>query len=312
VEKQIQKQAAGATKTEKKDIATAKGKLVEFAWHMKKQGYSHLTIEKYIEYLKILMNRGANLFDPESVKEVMAQQQTWSKSTKCTVVAAYNAFTSFNGIIWNPPRYEFERKLPFIPLESEIDALIANSNKKMATLLQLLKETGIRIGEALRLKWINVDLENNTITVNTPEKRSNPRMLKISNKLAAMLNRLPRKEERVFPVTYNTVERNLNYLRKRTATKLQNPRLLHITFHTLRHWKATMEYHQTKDILHVMQMLGHKNIQNTLLYTQLITFESDEYHVRVATTLEEDKELIEAGFEYVTERNGVKIYRKRK
>lgn len=59
-------------------------------------------------------------------------------------------------------------------------------------------------------------------------------------------------------------------------------------------------------------MLGHRSIQNTLIYTQLITFESDDFHVRVAKNLEEDKKLIEDGFEYVTEREGVKIYRKRK
>jgi len=59
-------------------------------------------------------------------------------------------------------------------------------------------------------------------------------------------------------------------------------------------------------------MLGHRNIQSTLLYTQLISFQSDDFHVRAARNLEEDKELIEAGFEYVTERDGVKIYRKRK
>ncbi|MFB0501999.1 MAG: tyrosine-type recombinase/integrase [Candidatus Bathyarchaeia archaeon] len=101
-------------------------------------------------------------------------------------------------------------------------------------------------------------------------------------------------------------------LRKRVVTKLQNPRINYIHLHTLRHWKATMEYHKTKDFLHVMKMLGHRNIQTTLIYTQLINFESDEFHVRVAKHLEEDKELIEAGFEFVTERQGVKIYRKRK
>jgi hypothetical protein len=59
-------------------------------------------------------------------------------------------------------------------------------------------------------------------------------------------------------------------------------------------------------------LLGHRSIENTLIYTQLINLESDEFHVRVAKTLEEDKELIKAGFEYVTERDGVKVYRKRK
>ena len=53
-------------------------------------------------------------------------------------------------------------------------------------------------------------------------------------------------------------------------------------------------------------------INNTLVYTQLVDFGDDEYTVRVAHTIEEDKQLIEAGFEYVTERDGYKIYRKRK
>jgi len=73
-----------------------------------------------------------------------------------------------------------------------------------------------------------------------------------------------------------------------------------------------MEYHKTRDILHVMNILGHRSIQNTLVYTQLVSFEDDEYSVRVAHSLEEDKQLIEAGFEYITERDNFKIYRKRK
>ncbi|MEM2419861.1 MAG: hypothetical protein QXL38_02600 [Candidatus Bathyarchaeia archaeon] len=85
-----------------------------------------------------------------------------------------------------------------------------------------------------------------------------------------------------------------------------------MTFHTIRHWKATMEYHKTRDILYVMKLLGHKRIQNTLIYTQLIEFQGDEYICRVASTIEEAKQLIEAGFEYVCDMNGAKLFRKRK
>jgi len=90
--------------------------------------------------------------------------------------------------------------------------------------------------------------------------------------------------------------------------------MLKITFHTLRHWKATMEYHKTKDILHVMRILGHKNITNTLRYTQLIQTEDDEFISKVANTVEDACKLIDAGYEYVTEfqDKGVKIFRKRK
>ena len=63
-----------------------------------------------------------------------------------------------------------------------------------------------------------------------------------------------------------------------------------------------------------MQLLGHKNIQNTLIYTHLVNFENDEFHTAVAANVEEARKLIEAGFEYVTGEygDGGKIFRKRK
>jgi len=73
-----------------------------------------------------------------------------------------------------------------------------------------------------------------------------------------------------------------------------------------------MEYAKTKDILHVMQLLGHKNIQNTLIYTHLVNFKEDEYIAKVAHTEDEICKLVEAGFEYVCDYNGNKIFRKRK
>jgi hypothetical protein len=73
-----------------------------------------------------------------------------------------------------------------------------------------------------------------------------------------------------------------------------------------------MEYHQTKDILHVTNVLGHKNIKNTLRYTQLINPTEDEYISKVASTVEEARLLTEAGFDYFTAIQGVQIFRKRK
>ena len=36
--------------------------------------------------------------------------------------------------------------------------------------------------------------------------------------------------------------------------------------------------------MHVKEMLSHKVIQNKLIYTYLMTFESDDYHSAVAKT----------------------------
>ena len=73
-----------------------------------------------------------------------------------------------------------------------------------------------------------------------------------------------------------------------------------------------MEYAKTKDILHVMRLLGHKNIQNTLVYTHLVDFKEEEYVSRAAWTLEEAQKLIEAGFEYVCDFGEAKLFRKRR
>ncbi len=78
--------------------------------------------------------------------------------------------------------------------------------------------------------------------------------------------------------------------------------------------KATTEYHKTKDILHVMRLLGHRSIKNTLLYTQLVkpTGNEDEYISKVARTIDEARSLVEIGFEYVCEIAGAKLFKKRK
>jgi integrase len=128
----------------------------------------------------------------------------------------------------------------------------------------------------------------------------------------AMLNRLPKDRINVLGSSLQVVRNNFCAQRKRAAIKLNNPRLLRIHFHTLRHWKATMEYHRTKDILYVMKLLGHKNIANTLIYTQLVEFEGDEYCSAVASNVDEAKKLIEAGFEYVCNHENMMLFRKRK
>lgn len=177
----------------------------------------------------------------------------------------------------------------------------------------------MRSGEAKRLQWIDIDFERRTITLNEPEKNSLPRIWNPNAKLLSMLNALPRKSLRVFgdgPI--NSMKTTFQKARRRLAAKLQNPRLLQIHFHTLRHWKATMEYHRTKDPLHVMNFLGHKKIDNTMLYIQLdeklFKDWDDSFITKVAHNVQEACALVETGFEYVTGEytDGGKIFRKRK
>jgi integrase len=167
------------------------------------------------------------------------------------------------------------------------------------------------------LTWADIDVQNNTITINDPEKNGTARRVQVSPKLIGMINRLPKKSKLwIFGESPSKIADSLRATfhtqRKALAFKLGNPRLLQIHLHTFRHWKATTEYARTKDILHVMRLLGHRKIDNTLIYTQLVNFESNEYHSKVAKDVNEARQLIEVGFEYICDFQGTMIFRKRK
>ena len=290
------------------------GEIVEFLWWMKKQGYQETTIVGRDKKLRRLVQLGADLHNPESIKETIAIQQNWKESMKETIVFAYDLYAKWKGLTWQKPRYKAARQLPFIPQEREIDDTIAGCTKHIALFLQIAKETAARAGEIYRLKWTDIDFEGRTISI-IAEKGSNPRQPKISSKLLNMLNGIMKTSEKIFDkhVHLNSLRRCYERQRGRTANILANPRIKKITFHTLRHWKATTEYAKTKDILHVMQVLGHKNIKNTLLYTQLIPFEKDDaFTCKVAKTPKEIQDLIELGFEFICSQEDLKFFRKRK
>jgi hypothetical protein len=71
----------------------------------------------------------------------------WNNKTKTRFCSAYGEYLKFRELKWVAPKYQIVAKLPFIPLEEEIDLLISASGKVTSTVLQMLKETGMRIGE---------------------------------------------------------------------------------------------------------------------------------------------------------------------
>ena len=77
-----------------------------------------------------------------------------------------------------------------------------------------------------------------------------------------------------------------------------------------------MQYHQKPDLIHVQKLLGHRNILATQIYVNLeqalFKETNDEYHVKVADTVEEATKLIAVGYEYVSTIGKQQIYRKRK
>jgi integrase len=194
--------------------------------------------------------------------------------------------------------------------------LIAASSKKLGIFLLGLKETAADPGELAAITSKDINKESGTITLNHPVKGHRPRIIPVPQDLIRRIDTLSNESGKYFNA--EQLRNAFLYKKRTTAHKLSNPRLLNITFITFRHWKATMEYHRTKDILHVQRLLGHKNIQNTLIYidleAKLFNTSNENFTSRVAHDVGEACSLIEAGFEYVTGEynDGGKIFRKRK
>ena len=290
-----------------------KGAIVEFLWQLKKQNRSEDTIKAYGYALNTIVNIGVNLYDPQSFLEKMPSQTQWSEIRKYNITKAYRCFLNENKIKASLPKYRVTRPLPYIPTEEFLDQLIASSNQQMATFLQTLKETGARPGEAWKLEWDDLDIEGKKLNISHPEKGCNPRIRPISPKLLHMLLALPRTKKRIFTYKSRDVAgKTFRAMRKRATQKLGNPELRKIDFYTFRYWRATMEYRRYHDFGCVMVLLGHKSLRYVLLYAQLSdAYCSNEAYVcKEARTRQEAKQLIEEGFEYVMDKEGISLFRK--
>lgn len=296
--------------------AEVKGKLLQFALYCQKQGLAESTVSTFNTAIRSL-SRFGNINDPESVKEAFTKMSI-GENTKFLYTCAYTKFLTFLGKTWIAPKYDYIEKLPeFLPTEAELDALIAGCGKRLSALLQLIKETGMRLGECLSLTWMCVNFETRVITLRQAEKHSSPRVFQVSSMLISMLSNLQRQNEKVFGrMNKSSATTSLINQRKRIANRLSNPRIAKIHFHLIRHWYATMQFHKKPDIFYISKLLGHKSVLTTQIYVNLEKMAfgegSNEYIVKVATTVDEACKLLEVGFEYVTEVDGQKLFRKRK
>lgn len=286
---------------------TMRGLVTKYMAYLEKEGFSN----SYLKMIRMLANAGADLTNPEHVKETLARLNC-KNGTKMLCVYAYDCFTKMEKIDWSPPRYRQEENLPYVPDEKELESLISSCHsRRMAAFLQTLKETYVDPEEALRLRWI--DIQKNVVTINHPVKGHLPGQIEVSNKLLAMLNSLPKTSERIFPTCYSTIYSSFDRVRKRAASVLQNPRLLKISFRSFRHWGGSMIAHYTNgNVLTVKKLLRHKRVENTMKYISMIHFEDDEFEVTTATTVEEAKQALSIGFNYITEKDGIMLFRRLK
>lgn len=131
-------------------------------------------------------------------------------------------------------------------------------------LLQILFETGCRIGEALRLTPGHLTAETQTLRID-PLKRSELRRVTISQNLTSKLARYERPLRYYLGETVRPDSLRRSLARHLSRT-LQNLSIPDTNLHTLRHTAITRLYVATKDLILTKQWAGHRSINSTMCY----------------------------------------------
>jgi integrase len=182
-----------------------------------------------------------------------------------------------------------------VPDEKDLDLLINAARKRMATFLLCLKETFADPSEIIRADWI--DLNGDVFSINHPVKGHLAGKYKLTLRLVAMLNALPRRDKRIFPTTYKNIYSCLENLRSKAAEKFQNPALKQISFKSFRHWGGSMiAYYSNGNPLVIMRVLRHKSFNSSRKYIHTIEFKDEDFDTAVATAPEEIQQLGKAGW----------------
>jgi integrase len=237
---------------------------------------------------------------------------------KMTLLSAYTHYCLANGICWGPPRLKCELNPIVVPTEERIDKIISRCSLKFVTIFQISKH-GLRPDEVSKIVLRDIDLQRGLLAVKT-SKLGAERTIKLKEyaheNLRTYIQRknITRLDVPLFSKA-GILRDQWNTYRKRAYLNFRDPELLKIRLYDLRHWFATTEYLKTKDLLHVKYLLGHRNIETTMIYVHIaqgLINTSEDYTCKAARNIEEAAKLIEQGFEYVTEMEGVKLFRKRK
>lgn len=159
---------------------------------------------------------------------------------------------------------QIERILTWEEEKKLIDSAIPYLRPIIVTALN----TGMRRGEILNLKWSDVDLTNNLITVNqTNSKSKKARRVYINSTLRKLLLELKLKSAGSEYVFLDDKGNRLREIKNGFNAACRRAGIQRLRFHDLRHTAATRMIENGASIVAVSKILGHGDIKTTMRYT---------------------------------------------
>ena len=246
------------------------------------RNYSPQTIRSYVHWLARFaryFQRSPALLTPEHARRyqlhLLEKKVSWSAYNQ-SVCALRFLYGTTLGRQEEIPRLPFGRKPRRIPVVLSRDEVLkllqCIPSRKQRMLLTTMYATGMRVGEAVRLRVSDIDSRRMTILV-ARGKGNKQRLVPLSQKLLTELRlfwQTHRNPVWLFPsrrpdqpLTAPAPGRTLQRAKLRAGLKRR------FSTHVLRHTFATELLEAGVDLFSIQKILGHRSLSTTATYTHV-------------------------------------------
>jgi integrase/recombinase XerD len=260
-----------------------KTRLLEFRKWMEQHRYSEQTIRNYLNHLsQFFVYIGDIDIKTVTVEDVIRFnhdviiRQKLSVSYQRVVTGAiklfYSHFFDHNMDIDRLDRPFREKTLPMVLSKEEVQRILKSAdNLKHRTMLSTIYSCGLRRGELLGLKIMDLDRDRNLIRIVQAKGRKD-RYVPFSEKLKGMLDQYfhaYKPKVYVFEgqsggqYSARSIAKVLEHAVAKSGVKKE------VTLHTLRHSYATHLLDAGTDLRYIQEILGHSSPKTTMIYTHV-------------------------------------------
>lgn len=246
------------------------------------EGYAPRTRKSYLGHIRRFLTRTA--LRPEAVRRddvrgyLRSQLERGIGRSTHTQIASALKFL-FTHVLEQPwvvddlPRPRRERKLPTVLSRDEVEGLVAVvENPKHRAILLLMYSAGLRVGEAVRLRRLDLDRERGMIHVRGGKGRKDRVTLLSERALTAVDEHL--RSEWPGPWLFSggrpgrhLTARSVQKVVSRAANEAGIRKK--VTTHSLRHSFATHLLEAGTDLRYIQALLGHTSPTTTQIYTHV-------------------------------------------
>lgn len=254
--------------------------ILKLRQEMKLRKFSQKTVKSYLHYITNLLffaRKNPKVINTEDIRQYLEKMADNGMSSS-TLNIAYNALKFYfekilrRRFFVHIPRAKKENRLPVALSKEEVkNFLFCVGNVKYKLIFGIMYSSGLRISEAVRLKVKDLDFSSAVLWVRQGKGAKDRQTILPKIIIPVMKKYVDRKatDDFVFEsscggrLTERSLQKMFFQALKKSGIKKE------ATCHSLRHSFATHLLESGTDIRYIQELLGHKRLETTQIYTKV-------------------------------------------